>query len=105
MGLLTYSIESRKKLWQATPAATQAEPAPVPSPRPPFALRSFGLSDPGQVRPSNEDRFAIVELARTLHVHQTNLPRSAARYSSHRGHVFLVADGWADTRRARWRAS
>jgi protein phosphatase len=34
-----------------------------------------------------------VELARTLHVHQTNLPKSAARYSSHRGHVFLVADG------------
>ena len=61
------------------PVATQTEPAPVPSPRPPFAVRSFGLSDRGQVRPSNEDRFAIVELARTLHVHQTNLPKSTAQ--------------------------
>jgi protein phosphatase len=56
-------------------------------------VRSFGLSDRGQVRPSNEDRFVIVELARTMYVHQTNLPQSAAKFSSHRGHGFLVADG------------
>jgi PPM family protein phosphatase len=59
----------------------------------PFAVRSFGLSDPGRVRPSNEDHFAIVELTRTLCVHQTTLPQKKAQYSSHRGHVLLVADG------------
>ncbi len=62
-------------------------------PRLSFAVRSFGLSDPGRVRPSNEDHFAIVELTRTLCVHQTTLPKKKAQYSSHRGHVLLVADG------------
>jgi protein phosphatase len=56
-------------------------------------MRSFGMSDHGQVRPSNEDCFAIVELARTMYVHQTNLPQATRRFSSHRGHGFLVADG------------
>ena len=73
--------------------ATQAEPTPAPSPRPPFVVRGFGLSDRGQARPSNEDRFVVVELARAMYVHQTNLPQSTPRFSSHRGHAFLVADG------------
>src|SRR5690348_4550379 len=78
---------------EPTSVATPVGPAPVPSPRPPFVVRSFGLSDRGQVRPSNEDRFVVVELARTMYVHQTNLPQSAPKCSSHRGHGFLVADG------------
>jgi protein phosphatase len=73
--------------------AAQVEPPAVPSPPPPFVVRSFGMSDRGQVRPSNEDSFAIVELARTMYVHQTNLPQATPRFSSHRGHGFLVADG------------
>jgi PPM family protein phosphatase len=64
-----------------------------PPPHLPFTVRSFGVSDPGRIRPSNEDHFAIVELTRTLCVHQTNLPQKKAQYSSHRGHVLLVADG------------
>jgi protein phosphatase len=28
-----------------------------------------------------------------MYVHETNLPQAKAKYSSHRGHVFLVADG------------
>jgi protein phosphatase len=32
-------------------------------------------------------------LARTLSVHQTSIPQAKAQYSSHRGHLFLVADG------------
>jgi PPM family protein phosphatase len=59
----------------------------------PFAVRSFGLTDRGLVRPANEDQFAVVELARTLSVHQTSVPQSKAQYSSLRGHLFLVADG------------
>jgi len=51
------------------------------------------MTHPGRVRPSNEDHFAVVELARTLRVHETSVPQAAAQYSSHRGHVFVVADG------------
>ena len=63
------------------------------SPRPPFNVQSYGLSDRGQVRSSNEDCFLIAELTRTLRVHHTNLPQSKETFSCHRGHVFLVADG------------
>ena len=62
-------------------------------PRFPFVVQSFGLSDRGQKRDSNEDCFAIAELARTLQVLHTNLPRSGTSLSSHRGYVFLIADG------------
>ena len=62
-------------------------------PRPLFAVRSFGLSDQGQKRETNEDCFAIAELARMLWVHQTNLPQSKTNLSFQRGYVFLVADG------------
>jgi serine/threonine protein phosphatase PrpC len=64
-----------------------------PQPRQPLAVRSFGRTDRGKVRPTNEDHFAVVELARHLHVHQTSVPQAKAQYSSNRGHLFLVADG------------
>ena len=75
------------------PELVRAGPPPQPMPARPFTMRGFGLTDPGRVRPSNEDRFVVVELARTMHVHQTNVPQAKAQYSSHRGHLFLVADG------------
>jgi hypothetical protein len=56
-------------------------------------VRSFALSDTGRVRHSNEDHFVIVELARTMSVHQTNVTQAKVQYSSHRGHLFIVADG------------
>lgn len=61
--------------------------------RPPFAVCSFGFSDRGQKRDSNEDSFTIAELARTLRVQHTNLPQPRTILSSHRGYVFLIADG------------
>jgi PPM family protein phosphatase len=70
-------------------AAPVAEP---PTARP-FTVRSFGLTDPGRKRSSNEDHFVIVELARTMAVRQTSVPQTKSQYSSHRGHLFLVADG------------
>src|ERR1022692_2671147 len=67
--------------------------SPSTATKPPFVLRSFGLSDRGQVRGSNEDCFVIAELTRTLQVHHSNHPQSQAAFSCNRGHVFLVADG------------
>jgi len=61
--------------------------------RSPFAVSSFGLSDRGQKRESNEDCFAIAELMRTLRIHHTNLPQSKTSVSSNRAYVFLIADG------------
>jgi PPM family protein phosphatase len=59
----------------------------------PLTVRSFGKTDPGRVRKSNEDQFFIAELARTMWVHQTSLPQPQTQHGSHRAHVFLVADG------------
>lgn len=75
------------------PGLARTEGLALPKKNRPFAVRSFGLTDLGRVRPSNEDQFVVVELARTMAVHQTSLPQAKAQYSSHRGHVFLVADG------------
>jgi hypothetical protein len=61
--------------------------------RPPFEMRSFGLSDQGQKRESNEDCFAVAELARTIRIHQSNLSQSTSSISPHRAFVFLIADG------------
>lgn len=59
----------------------------------PFTVRSFGRTDRGKVRASNEDQFAVVEMARTLHVNCTSLPQPRTQFGSHRGHLLLVADG------------
>jgi serine/threonine protein phosphatase PrpC len=63
------------------------------SPVPHVLVRSFGLTDPGKVRDSNEDHFLIAELARTLWVRQTSLTQPPTQYGRNRGHIFLVADG------------
>src|SRR5207244_13253355 len=80
-----------------SPADTLPYLTPAPAAQPktarPFTVRSFGLTDPGRVRPANEDRFVVVELSRTMCVHHTNVPQSDAQSSSHRGHLLLVADG------------
>jgi protein phosphatase len=70
----------------------------VGPPRPPalsptVTVHSFGLTDRGKVRDSNEDQFLIAELARTLWVRQTSLPQPQTQYGRNRGHIFLVADG------------
>lgn len=69
------------------------QPDDSPNSLRPFSVRSFGLTDPGRVRSSNEDQFVIVELAKTMTVHKTSIPQAEAQYSSHRGHFFVVADG------------
>jgi len=77
----------------STQSLATSEDVAVLKPRSPFVTRSYGLSDPGQKRESNEDCFAIAELTRMLQVHHTNLQHSKTSLSNHRGYVFLIADG------------
>jgi PPM family protein phosphatase len=57
------------------------------------SVRSFGRTDRGLVRASNQDHFLIADLARTMWVLQTSLPQPEVHFGNRRGHLFLVADG------------
>ena len=75
------------------PELPRFSPLPPAHPPQPFVVRSHGDSDPGRVRASNEDHFVVMELARTMYVHGTNIHQAKSQYSHHRGHIFIVADG------------
>jgi protein phosphatase len=75
------------------PDVHQAGTAVAERPAPNWTVRSFGLSNPGRVRPSNEDSFLIADLAKALHVQQSNLDQADMQYGSEFGHLFVVADG------------
>jgi PPM family protein phosphatase len=59
----------------------------------PLTVRSFGLTDPGKVRPTNEDQFLIATLLKALKVERTSLPQPEVQHSSDRSYLFAVADG------------
>lgn len=61
--------------------------------RPTLAVQSFGLTDPGKVRSSNQDQFLIASLCKALHVHNTSVPQPKVQQSRDRSYLFLVADG------------
>jgi protein phosphatase len=68
---------------------TVAEPEGVPR----LCVRSFGLTDAGRIRETNEDQFLIAALAKTLQVRQTSLPQPKVQRSADECHLFIVADG------------
>lgn len=73
------------------PATAEAQSLAAPATS--LIVRAFGLTDPGHVRPSNEDNFLVAELSRTLRIKQTSLPQAVTHQGRSRGHVLLVADG------------
>src|SRR5437588_13099047 len=58
-----------------------------------LAVKAFGITDKGRVRPSNEDQFLSAELTKAMRIWQTSLPEPKAQFGGERGHLFLVADG------------
>lgn len=58
-----------------------------------LAVESFGMTDRGLVRPSNEDQFLVATLFKALQVRQSSLPSADSKHSSDRSHLFIVADG------------
>src|SRR5688572_15087914 len=67
---------------------------PIPSlPTRPLSVKSFGVTDCGKVRKSNEDQFLIAELTKAMRVWQTSLPEPRLQVGEERAHLFLVADG------------
>jgi protein phosphatase len=63
------------------------------SPSAPFVVRSYGATDRGLKRPTNEDQFLIADLTKAMRVRQTSLEEPGARFGEQHGHLFLVADG------------
>jgi PPM family protein phosphatase len=59
----------------------------------PLSVKTFGITDCGKVRKSNEDQFLIAELSKAMRVWQTSLPEPKLQIGEERAHLFLVADG------------
>ena len=59
----------------------------------PLKVRSFGTTDRGPVRKSNEDQILIATLTKSLGIQQCSLPQAEAKYADDQGQIFLVADG------------
>ncbi len=58
-----------------------------------LAVKTFGITDKGRVRSSNEDQFLIAELTKTMRIWQASAVDQTAQFGDERGHLFLVADG------------
>jgi serine/threonine protein phosphatase PrpC len=59
----------------------------------PLVVEAAGRTDRGRLRESNEDQFAVAELARILRVNQTSLSGPGERTDATRANLFVVADG------------
>jgi protein phosphatase len=58
-----------------------------------LTVESFGATDLGRKRATNEDQFVAAALMKALWVQQSSVPQSTVRYADDRAHVFIVADG------------
>ncbi len=58
-------------------------------------IDSFGITDRGKVRESNQDNFLIVDISKSVAVRHSSLPKDKLgnRFGMAGGHLFVVADG------------
>ena len=59
------------------------------------AIKSFGLTDKGKIRQTNQDNFLIVDIRKSVLIRHTSLPKEALsrEFGSADAHLFVVADG------------
>src|SRR5436309_14255739 len=74
------------------PQLTPSDPL-RPPPRRSLAVRAFGATAAGKVRPSNEDQFLIAQMTKSLRVQRSSLPQPHTRWGDETAHLFVVADG------------
>ena len=74
------------------PVNSADNPEPPHRPRR-LSVRSFGMTDRGLVRETNEDQFLIADLTKALEIQQSSLPHARTRHADEKGRIFLVADG------------
>lgn len=60
----------------------------------PLRVRSFGMTDRGFVRNTNEDQFLIATLTKAVRIQQSSLLAATTRRGEEEGHIFVVADGF-----------
>lgn len=58
-------------------------------------IDSFGLTDKGKVRESNQDNFLIVDIRKSVQIQHSSLSKDALgnRFEAETGNLFVVADG------------
>jgi PPM family protein phosphatase len=82
-------IESATKVVRTDVADT----AELPIARAFLTATLYGMTDPGLVRPTNEDQFLVASLSKSLQVLGTSLPQPRERHSSDHTYLMMVADG------------
>ena len=88
-------MESRDSSIPAAPLEDRAEAGnDEPCELAAGGVEVFGTTDPGLVRPTNQDQFLIAELGRTLSICGGSLPeRASNQLSAVQGRLLVVADG------------
>jgi PPM family protein phosphatase len=85
--------ESQVLTDEAVAKPNSADTVTLPASCPCFAVRTYGLTDQGKVRTSNEDHFLVAKMVKALQVELTSLPQRTLHQGSNRGYLFVVADG------------
>jgi serine/threonine protein phosphatase PrpC len=75
-----------------TPEASVSESSPATG-APQLTVNSFGMTDRGRERPSNQDQFINARLSGAIQLQQSSLKQPQTLIGERHGHLFLVADG------------
>ncbi|MDB4970078.1 MAG: stp 5, partial [Myxococcales bacterium] len=65
---------------------------------PKLTVHSFGITDQGRVRESNQDQFVNAKLSRAIQLQQSSLAQPKTLFGDEHGHLFVVADGMGGPR-------
>lgn len=82
--LADQSRENQQRTRKGAPAVEQLDRLQV---------RNFGATDPGKVRPNNEDQFLIAEIGCCLRPYQSSLHELPIQCAPEQAYLFVVADG------------